>query len=29
MTIGSYSFIDTFEEQLIGKNIGEECERLT
>ena len=26
LTIGSYSFIDTFEEQLIGKNIGEECE---
>ena len=26
LTIGSYSFIDTFEEQLIGKKIGEECE---
>ena len=26
LTIGSHSFIDTFEEQLIGKNIGEECE---
>lgn len=26
MTIGSHSFIDTFEEQLVGKNIGEECE---
>ena len=26
LTIGSQSFIDTFEEQLIGKNIGEECE---
>ncbi|MBQ0083616.1 MAG: trigger factor, partial [Clostridiales bacterium] len=25
-TIGSHSFIDTFEEQLIGKNIGDECE---
>lgn len=24
LTIGSHSFIDTFEEQLIGKNIGEE-----
>lgn len=26
LTIGSHSFIDTFEEQLIGKNLGEECE---
>ena len=26
LTIGSHSFIDTFEEQLIGKMIGEECE---
>lgn len=26
LTIGSHSFIDNFEEQLIGKNIGEECE---
>ena len=26
LTIGSHSFIDTFEEQLIGKNIGEEVE---
>lgn len=26
LTIGSHSFIDTFEEQLIGKNIGEQCE---
>ena len=26
LTIGSPSFIDTFEEQLIGKQIGEECE---
>ena len=26
LTIGSHTFIDTFEEQLIGKNIGEECE---
>lgn len=26
LTIGSHSFIDTFEEQLIGKAIGEECE---
>lgn len=26
LTIGSHSFIDTFEEQLIGKNAGEECE---
>ena len=26
LTIGSHSFIDTFEEQLIGRNIGEECE---
>ena len=26
MTIGSHSFIDTFEEQLIGKNAGESCE---
>ncbi|MCR4745592.1 MAG: trigger factor [Lachnospiraceae bacterium] len=26
LTIGSHSFIDNFEDQLIGKNIGEECE---
>ena len=26
LTNDSHSFIDTFEEQLIGKNIGEECE---
>ncbi len=26
LTIGSHSFIDTFEDQLIGKNIGEETE---
>ncbi|MDE7300100.1 MAG: trigger factor, partial [Lachnospiraceae bacterium] len=26
LTIGSHSFIDNFEEQLIGKSIGEECE---
>jgi trigger factor len=26
LVIGSHSFIDTFEEQLIGKNIGEEVE---
>lgn len=26
LTIGSHSFIDMFEEQLIGKNIGEETE---
>lgn len=26
LTIGSHAFIDTFEGQLIGKNIGEECE---
>ena len=26
LTIGSHSFIDTFEEQLIGKKIGEESE---
>lgn len=26
LTIGSHSFIDNFEEQLIGKNVGEECE---
>ena len=26
LTIGSHSFIDTFEEQLIGKKIGKECE---
>ncbi len=26
LTIGSHSFIDTFEEQLIGKSIGEEAE---
>lgn len=26
LTIGSHTFIDTFEEQLIGKNIGEETD---
>ncbi len=26
LTLGSHSFIDTFEEQLVGKNIGEEVE---
>lgn len=26
LVIGSHSFIDTFEEQLIGKNVGDECE---
>lgn len=26
LTIGSHSFIDTFEEQLIGKNVGEEVD---
>ncbi len=26
LTIGSHTFIDTFEDQLVGKNIGEECE---
>ena len=26
LTIGSHTFIDTFEDQLIGKNLGEECE---
>ncbi len=26
LTIGSHSFVDTFEEQLIGKSIGEEAE---
>lgn len=26
LTIGSHSFIDTFEEQLIGKALGEKCE---
>lgn len=26
LTIGSHSFIDTFEDQLIGKNIGEEVD---
>lgn len=26
LEIGSHSFIDTFEEQLIGKNIGEQCQ---
>ena len=26
LTIGSHSFIDNFEELLIGKNAGEECE---
>lgn len=26
LNIGSHSFVDTFEEQLIGKNLGEACE---
>ncbi|WP_343209211.1 trigger factor [Anaerolentibacter hominis] len=26
LTLGSHSFIDTFEEQLVGKNIGEDVE---
>lgn len=26
LTIGSHTFIDTFEEQLVGKNVGDECE---
>lgn len=26
LVIGSHTFIDTFEDQLIGKNAGEECE---
>lgn len=26
LTIGSHTFIDTFEDQLIGKNVGDECE---
>ena len=26
LTIGSHTFIDTFEDQLIGKNAGDECE---
>ena len=26
LVIGSHTFIDTFEEQLIGKTTGEECE---
>lgn len=26
LTIGSHSFIDNFEEQLIGRNVGEKCE---
>lgn len=26
LTIGSHTFIDTFEDQLIGKNTGDECE---
>ncbi len=26
LTIGSHSFIDTFEDQLIGKNTGDDCE---
>ncbi|MBQ7841412.1 MAG: trigger factor [Lachnospiraceae bacterium] len=26
LTIGSHSFIDNFEEQLIGKNAGDECD---
>ncbi len=26
LEIGSHSFIDTFEDQLIGKKVGEECE---
>ena len=26
LVLGSHSFIDTFEDQLVGKNAGEECE---
>lgn len=26
LEIGSHSFIDTFEDQLVGKNVGDECE---
>lgn len=26
LTLGSHSFIDTFEDQLVGKKVGEECE---
>lgn len=26
LKLGSHSFIDTFEDQLVGKNIGDECE---
>lgn len=26
LTIGTHTFIDTFEDQLIGKKVGEECE---
>ncbi len=26
LTIGSHTFVDTFEEQLIGRKVGEECE---
>lgn len=26
LVLGSHSFIDTFEDQLVGKNVGEECE---
>jgi len=26
LTIGSHSFIDTFEDQLIGKNVGDSCD---
>ena len=26
LTIGSHTFIDTFEDQLIGKKVGDECE---
>ena len=26
LKLGSHSFIDTFEDQLVGKNVGDECE---
>lgn len=26
LVLGSHSFIDTFEDQLVGKNVGDECE---
>ena len=26
LVLGSHSFIDTFEDQLVGKKAGEECE---